>query len=87
MDNLQFLRSEIDEIDDEIVRLFNKRMIIVKKINEEKKKTGVNVSDPAREQIILDRVKSLSNSEFSDYVLSLYEEIFKLSKDYQQKSK
>ena len=50
------LRGEIDGIDDEIARLFRRRMEIVDGIAEAKRREGAPVSDPARERMTLARV-------------------------------
>ena len=49
-------RKEIDGIDDEIARLFRRRMEIVDGIAESKRRRGAPVSDPARERMTLVRI-------------------------------
>ena len=49
MTDLERYRDEIDEIDSEIVRLFEKRMKVSEEVAEYKIKTGKQVLDPARE--------------------------------------
>ena len=49
MTDLERYRDEIDEIDSEIVRLFEKRMKVIEEVAEYKIKTGKQVLDPARE--------------------------------------
>jgi len=48
--NLDDLRSEIDSLDTEIVRLLNERINVVLQIGEEKKKSGAEIYVPSRIQ-------------------------------------
>ncbi len=56
MDRIHELRKKIDEIDEEIVRLLDKRMEIVSEIGSVKKKIGRDVRDLSREAEILEKV-------------------------------
>ena len=49
--NLEALRSQIDELNIEILRLINERAEIVDEIGKIKGKQGVNRYDPLRERI------------------------------------
>lgn len=53
MDNLKILRKQIDEIDESIINLLAKRMKIVKKVGQLKKKQNIPVLDSARWQEII----------------------------------
>ena len=48
--NLDELRKEIDKIDNEMIKLFEKRMDVAVKIAEYKKKNGLKVLDSARQR-------------------------------------
>ena len=50
------LREQIDIIDDELVRLFAKRMDISKQVAEYKKENSLPIHVPAREREILQEV-------------------------------
>jgi prephenate dehydrogenase/chorismate mutase len=56
LDKIHELRKKIDEIDEEIVRLLDKRMEIVSEIGSVKKYIGKDVRDLSRETEILDKV-------------------------------
>ena len=60
--DLKELRTEIDKIDDELVRLFGARMDIAAQIADYKKENGMPILVPAREREKLQDVakKSLS---------------------------
>jgi chorismate mutase/prephenate dehydrogenase len=53
---LASFRSQIDEIDDQIVDLLSRRGAIVRKVGEVKKRAGLPVAAPGREKQVLDRV-------------------------------
>jgi len=72
MDELKKLRSEIDNIDNEILKLLNKRMEIVKKVGKLKNKTDAPIYRPEREKEIINRLAKISKE--SNGILG-YEEI------------
>jgi len=53
-------RREIEEIDDEIIRLIDKRIGISKKIFEAKRSEGKPISDPERESLVLRKAMDLA---------------------------
>jgi chorismate mutase len=53
---LQRLRREIDDLDDEILRLLNQRMLLVQEIAALKNQTGKDPLDLTREQAIFRRL-------------------------------
>ena len=64
MRDLQEIRPEIDQVDKELVRLFQERMDLCKEVAEFKINTGKKVFDPEREEIKLKTVCALAESEF-----------------------
>ena len=66
MTDLERYRDEIDEIDSEIVRLFEKRMKVSEEVAEYKIKTGKQVLDPARES---QKIHTLKNKAHGDRLL------------------
>jgi chorismate mutase len=53
-------RRKIEEIDDEIIRLIDKRICISKKIFESKRSEGKPISDPERESLVLRKAMDLA---------------------------
>jgi chorismate mutase len=53
-------RREIEEIDDKIIRLIDKRIGISKKIFEAKRSEGKPISDPERESLVLRKAMDLA---------------------------
>ncbi len=77
------LRREIDEIDDQIVSLFVKRMAVAAQIAQYKKERALPIFVREREAEKLDMVASQSPA-LSAYVEELYRTIFSLSRKYQE---
>ncbi|QOP44144.1 prephenate dehydratase [Sulfurimonas sediminis] len=63
MKTLDDCREAIDEIDNEMLTLLNKRMKVVQRVGEIKKETGGAIYRPEREKAIIDRLVSLNEKE------------------------
>lgn len=81
--DMENLRNEIDEIDDSLVKLFEKRMQSTAQLAKYKKEHSVPVSDRTREREIIYRMSGKVTPELAGYTKSLYNTIFDLSKSYQ----
>ena len=83
MDLLE-LRNEIDEIDQNIVELYEKRMEICKQVAEFKIENGKKVFDKVREEEKIARVKSLTHNAFNSVgIQELFEQIMSMSRKLQ----
>ena len=82
---LKDLREQINSIDDQLVKLFVKRMSISAQVADYKKEHNLPIFVPAREREILQAVASHAGSELGNYTRVLYSMIFELSRSYQQK--
>lgn len=82
--NIEEARKEIDKIDGELLKLFEKRMSLSAEIAEEKKEKNLPVFNPKREEEIIKKIGEKSSPEFRKYTEDLYGKIFELSKDYQK---
>lgn len=71
--DLTELRGQLDEVDAELVRLFEKRMQICEDVAEYKKETGRKVYDQAREQEKVRKVRALASNPFNEKCM---EELF-----------
>ncbi len=78
------LRNEIDSIDDELVRLFERRMNVAAEIAEYKRANGLAVSDRGRERQVINKVTSKVAPHFSNYTRVLYQTMFDVSCSYQR---
>jgi chorismate mutase len=63
-------RAQIDNIDNQILNLLNKRFQLCKQIGEEKAKGGLAIKDKRREEEIYDRLKN--NEEFQGLVSAIW---------------
>ena len=82
---LRDMREQIDEIDDELVRLFAKRMAISAQVAEYKKEHKMPIYVPTREREILQEVAKKAGPDMANYSRVLYSLIFELSRSYQSK--
>ena len=82
---LKDLRNQIDSIDNELVRLFTKRMEISAKVADYKKANNMAIHVPAREREILQEVAKKAGPDMDNYSRVLYSMIFELSRSYQSK--
>lgn len=74
------LRKQINEIDDQLVDLFVNRMQVSAQIGEYKLQNGMNVRDPEREAEISHKLAEKCEALYSPFVQALYSEIFDLSR-------
>ncbi|MCL1815711.1 MAG: chorismate mutase [Treponema sp.] len=81
--NIDELRQEVDDIDDKLLSLFERRMEIAKNIGECKKEQGLPVKDRKREQKILHRLCKKARPELEEYVRPLFLALFEVSSNYQ----
>jgi len=82
---LKDLRTEIDKIDDELVRLFGARMEIAAQIADYKRENNLPILMPAREREKLLDVAKKASPDMANYTRVLYSMLFELSRSYQSK--
>lgn len=80
MEDLGNIRAEIDGIDDELVKLFKRRLEIVEKVAEAKREKGASVLDPARERAILTHVAEQVGPEFENGARLFFSTLFGISR-------
>ncbi len=83
--DLKDLRNQIDGVDDELVRLFVKRMELSAQVADYKKENKLPIFVPAREREILQEVAKKAGPEMDNYARVLYSMLFELSRSYQSK--
>ncbi|WMC92152.1 prephenate dehydratase [Kineothrix sp. MB12-C1] len=82
--DLMELREQIDDIDKQIVELYERRMDISKRVAEYKIENGKKVFDKEREKQKLQSVKSMTHNEFNRYgIEELFEQIMAMSRKLQ----
>lgn len=81
MEDLTKLRDEIDIIDDQIVRLFERRMGVAENVAAYKRSVGKPVLDKEREKIKIQKVTEKTSNEFNRHgVESLFSQIMAVSR-------
>ena len=84
MATLEELRKQLDQVDNEMVRLFEKRMQICHEVGQYKVKSGRKVFDAQREKNKLADVASKVTGEFNKKgVQELYEQLMSMSRKLQ----
>lgn len=81
--SLEDIRTQIDEIDKQLVELLKARMNCSLSVAKEKREQNLPIHHPDREQAIIDKVM-LEGGEFGSYISSVYREIMGVSKEAQQ---
>ena len=86
MSELDVLRGAIDEVDRQIVTLFERRMAITQKVGEYKQSVGIPVLDAQRErEVIAKKITGLQNPDLKTDVTLLYETIMGISRRQQRR--
>jgi len=82
--DLAELRQELDNVDKQIVELYEKRMDLCSQVAEYKISTGKKVFDRQREQEKLASVKALTHNDFNSHgVEELFEQLMSMSRKLQ----
>jgi len=72
MQSLNNLRNEIDEIDEKLISLLNRRFKVLRSVLEVKKKNKLSLRDPHREELIIEQ---LSSSPYSHFLKPIFKEL------------
>lgn len=84
MEILENCREIIDKIDSEIIKLYEKRMDIVKEVIEFKIKNNIPVLDSSREEkMLIKNLEKIKNEDYKKYYNSVLKGFLKASKDMQ----
>lgn len=82
--DLNKLRVEIDEIDSQIVELYEKRMEVSERVAQFKIQNGKQVFDKERENQKIEKVKSLTHNDFNSHgIEELFQQIMSMSRKLQ----
>ncbi len=87
MKDIKELRKEIDEIDAQMIPLFEKRMNVAKQVAEYKRAAGASVLQTGREKEVLERaVASLTDKGYASEARDFMTSVMDLSKEVQLKT-
>ena len=79
------LRNQIDNVDDQLVKLFVERMNLSAQIADYKKEHKLPIYVPSREREKLQNVAKMAGKDMDNYTRVLYSMLFELSRSYQNK--
>ena len=83
--SLEMLRSSIDELDSELLKLLNKRAKCVIKIGKIKQKEKQDILVPLREKELMERLLSVNKGPMKDtMVIYLFQQIIDTLKELQK---
>lgn len=83
--SIRDLRNQIDFVDDDLVRLLNKRAHLVLQLAEYKKEAGIPVIVPYREAEIFNRIRKLNHGPLEEASIRIiFDQIFYVSRQLQQ---
>ena len=86
MRELENVRAELDAVDRELVRLFEKRMLLCREVAAYKIAHGMQVLDRSREeQVLASRAAMLENPAWAPDVRTLWEQLMASSRAEQEK--
>ena len=84
--DLDIIRHEIDQVDDQIVHLLEKRMHLVEGVVAVKKVSGKQILDMKREELIFERVRNkVEDKRYQEPIVAIFSDILKRSRAYQDK--
>ena len=85
--DLDIIRQEIDQIDDQIVKLLEERMHLVEGVVAYKKASGKSILDAKREEVIFEKVRSrVEDKRYQETIVATFSDILKRSRDYQDQN-
>lgn len=83
---LEKVRDEINQIDQELAVLLEKRYKCVDEIVRIKKENQIPILDSNREELVLKRIANLIKEEkYKDSILETFQNMMDISKEYQSK--
>ena len=80
MIDIKNVRNEIDAIDEELVKLFLKRLEVTTQVAASKRERGAPITDPAREREIISRVTAEVGPEYENGARLFFTTLFSISK-------
>lgn len=81
---LSEIRKEINKVNDEMLKLFEKRMELCKMVAEYKKANNMEIFVKSREDEILNEVREKSSEGLESYNEEFFKALMELSRDYQK---
>jgi len=82
--DLMELRRDIDGLDDELVKLFERRMSLMKHVADYKLANNIETYDPVREQEVVDKALAVVGEELQEETACFMWTLLALCRDYQR---
>lgn len=84
MKDLKQCREQLDIIDEKIIELFEKRMLVIKDVALYKKQNNLPIVDEEREKVMLkNNIEKFNNAELKQYYQTILKAYLDVSKQYQ----
>ncbi|CAM2900056.1 chorismate mutase [Hathewaya histolytica] len=84
MEDIKNIRREIDNIDKELVRIFEERLNLSLKVMEYKKERSLPILDKNREEQVIKQAKeNLNNIKYEEYLEDFFTKLMEISKKVQ----
>ena len=81
--DIQELRTEIDQIDRQIVDLLKQRLDTANEVAEYKRERNLPVLDSNRENALMQKISDQAGEEMSPYIRSIYHAMLSNSRSFQ----
>ncbi len=82
--DLTDIRAQIDDVDDQIIELFARRMDLVEDVARVKMESGAPILDVGREREKLDRVAANAPADLKDQAVELFRVLMSMSRERQR---
>lgn len=77
-------REQINQIDQQLVKLLQQRFAVTDEVGQIKKQAGIPVLDTTREALILDKIaQSVADDQMKEIIVRLYQHIMAESRQQQ----
>ncbi|WP_321371135.1 chorismate mutase [uncultured Desulfuromusa sp.] len=74
--DIDTIRKQINQLDEDLLRIFNQRAALALEIGEVKKQLGLPIYDPGREKLIFERMKEKNNGPLDNSaIIRLFERV------------
>lgn len=84
MRKLDEVRVEIEEIDKEMIKLFERRMNCSKEVILYKLANNLPILDSSREELLIEKNSKLVSEDLRKYYIDFLKGVMEVSKDYQK---
>lgn len=82
---LEKVRNEINQIDEELIALLEKRYACVDEVARIKKENNIPTLDSSREEAVIKRTAELVKTQaYQESIVKTFQSIMDISKEYQQ---